>query len=186
MKKMNRLIEPAKILFLIAFALIFLMGCGISNSNSPAPALASANETSAPDQNSNLDLGSSSFDVNVSIRYKIILDKKVEKADPNIIRAARQAMFDYDANNARLSHYNGYSVYYDILVLDVIDKGKNAWEVRYRDFQHSDNNFQDGYTDLGSYTYPYSVVAVSKKDTGEFVGTLHNPGGPLIRIGETY
>jgi hypothetical protein len=116
------------------------------------------------------------YDVSVSIQYFITLDDKVKDTDPNIIRAARQGMFDYDANNAHHAHYAGYSVSYDIDIFKVDQKDAGTWDVRFHEKQTGDAGYPDG----------YSLVTVTKQQTGVYVGTIVNPGGPMIRGDETY
>lgn len=116
------------------------------------------------------------YDVSVSIQYRITLDDSVKNTDPNIIRAARQGMFDYDAGNAHHAHYQGYAVEYDILIFEVDQKDSNTWEVRFREKQPGDAAYPDG----------YSFVTVTKQASGVYVGDIINPGGPMSRGDETY
>jgi hypothetical protein len=121
-----------------------------------------------------------SYDINVSIKYKIFLGEKVKKVDTNIIKAARQGLFYNDCSNARFSHYNGYSVSYDVLIFDIKEVGKNAWTVYFKEKQHGQKDY------IGYTNGAYSVVNVEKDKSGAYRGYIINPGGPMLRGGETY
>ena len=120
---------------------------------------------------------SHSYDINVSINCKIALDDKVKGVNPNIIRATRQALFNYDCNNAMFWHYNGFSRNYYILIFDVKEISKDTWAVKF----HQKQNKSDKYDKDG-----YSFTNVVKQNSGVFIGRIDNPGGPNIDYGETY
>lgn len=126
---------------------------------------------------SNLTNDSDSFDVNVSIHIKVTLDDKVKGVDPNIIRATRQALFDWDCEAAKLRHYNGYSTNHYIYIFDVIEKGNDTWEVRFREKEKESDN----YNMVG-----YKFATVKKQASGSYEGYIVNPGGPMIKGDETY
>jgi len=106
---------------------------------------------------------SNSFDVNVSIKYNIHLDDKVKDANPNIIKATRQAMFDADCDFARLQHYNGYSVNNDVLIFDVKEKGTDTWEVDFYEKKSEDKEYN---------TIGYCVADVTKQKDGTYIGGM--------------
>lgn len=61
-------------------------------------------------------------------------------------------------------------------IFEVDQKDANTWEVRFHEKQAGDAGYPDG----------YSLVTVTKQQTGVYVGTIINPGGPMIRGDETY
>jgi hypothetical protein len=135
---------------------------------------AAAASTNKP---SNKDNGTNSFDINVKISCKVTLDTKVKGTNPDIIKAARQAIFDNDCYFARFSHYNGYTVNNDIYIFEVNKTDNNTWKVKFRMKPHdSDSYDKDG----------YCLATVEKQKTGSFKGYIVNSGGPMIRADETY
>lgn len=120
---------------------------------------------------------SDSYDINVTINCKITLDDKVKGVNPNIIRATRQALFNYDCNNAMFWHYNGFSRNYYILIFDIKEISKDTWVVKF----HQKQNKSDKYDTDG-----YSFANVVKQKSGVYIGRIDNPGGPKIDYGETY
>lgn len=125
---------------------------------------------------SNQNTDTNSFDVDVKISYKITLDDKVKKINSNIIKAARQAIFDSDCGNAKFSHYN-YSMEKDIYIFEVNEAGSNIWQVKF--WEKAQNEIS--YNKTG-----YCSATVEKQKTGSFRGYMVNPGGPCIRGDETY
>jgi hypothetical protein len=132
---------------------------------------------SAVDLKSKIVGKSDSYDINVTINCKIALDDKVKGVNPNIIRATRQALFNYDCNNAMFWHYNGFTRNYYILIFDVKEISKDTWAVKF----HQKQNKSDKYDTDG-----YSFAMVVKQKSGVFIGRIDNPGGPKIDYGETY
>ncbi|MDP4182820.1 MAG: hypothetical protein Q8942_17260 [Bacillota bacterium] len=126
---------------------------------------------------SNDDTEISSFDVNVNIKYNVILDKAVKGTNPNIIRATRQAIFDYDCNNSKFVHYN-YSADYEVYIFKVIQTGEKTWEVRFREKPNGAASYND--------RDEYSCVSVEKQASGSFIGSIAQPDEPCIKYGETY
>lgn len=126
---------------------------------------------------SDRDASSDSLDINVNINYRVTLDDKVKGVNINIIKAARQAIFDYDCSNAKFSHYNGYLIENDVYIFDIAETDKNIWEVKFWEKpQSSDTCNKEG----------YCFATVEKQKSGSFKGYIVNPGGPLIRGDETY
>lgn len=153
-----------KIFFLIfTIFLIELFGVG-------------ANNTSVYAVNTSHKLNKNSYNIDVRIHYSITLDDKVKNVNPNIIKATRQAIFDYDSNNAKFSHYK-YSRNNDIYIFKVNKIGSNTWKVKYWVKQHS----IDKYNKNG-----YCFVTVEKQKSGSFKGSIINSGGPCIKGEETY
>lgn len=72
--------------------------CNVISNNSSESITTLASNNEANDNNSDID----TYDVNVSISYRIILADKVKGVNPNIIKAARQGLYDYDCNNAKI------------------------------------------------------------------------------------
>ncbi|MHC6180289.1 hypothetical protein ACYUJ6_10605 [Clostridium sp. JNZ X4-2] len=74
-----------------------------------------------------------SFDISVSINYKITIDDNIKKTNPNIIKATKQAIFDTDCYFAKLQHYNRYFKDNDIFIFNVKKTGENTWEVDFKE-----------------------------------------------------
>ncbi|HEX9060163.1 MAG TPA: hypothetical protein VF941_08275 [Clostridia bacterium] len=117
-----------------------------------------------------------SYDVDVSIKYKIELEDKVKKTNPNIIKAAREAIFLTDCEFSKLQHYNGYKRQGFIDIFEVIEQGKNSWEVRYRLKEKE----SDKYDDQG-----YCSVNVEKQETGSYKGFIVH-SWPAVKDDETF
>ncbi|MDP4144949.1 MAG: hypothetical protein Q8936_10790 [Bacillota bacterium] len=123
----------------------------------------------------NKDNTANSFDVDVKINYKITLDNKVKGVNPNIIKAARQGIFDADIYHARIFHYNR-STSNDIYIFEVNDKGNNTWEILFREKKQTDASYD---------TNGYSLVTVEKQKSGSFRGYIIG-SSPDIRDDETF
>lgn len=119
-----------------------------------------------------------SFNVNVNIVYNITVSDKLKNAKIGIIRAARKAMFDFDCNNAKYQHYNGYSVSYDVYIFNIIEINKSSWEVRFWEKPKGVGEYDKN----GGYHSAY----VKREKTGEYIGYISNPGGMEEHEGETY
>ncbi len=118
-----------------------------------------------------------SFDINVQINYRVTIDKNIKEINPNIVRATRQAVFDYECSNAKFSHYNGFIINHDICIFEVNETGKNTWQVKFWEKpQNSDSYIKDG----------FCSATVDKQDSGSYKGYVINSGGPMIRGDETY
>ena len=143
-----------------------------SNSNKQTYLGSSRNNTPHQINDDESDL----FDVNVSINVKVTLDDKVKGVKPNIIRATRQALFDRDCDLAKFSHYNGYSRNYYINIFDVIDKGNDTWEVRFRE-KEKESDFYD--------YRGYSIAEVKRDNSGSYQGTISG-SRPCMQEGETF
>ncbi len=178
-----------KILLAVVPLIIAVTLAVFSADNTPPPqntaAAASVNSQSksVPDELPGKDVSSDSansqesFDIKVGINYKITLDDKVKAVDTNIIKAARQEIFDYASYNAKFSHYNGYIINNDVYIFEVAETGKYTWEVRFWEKQQdSDYYNKDG----------YCFATVEKQKSGSFKGYIINPGGPMVRGDETY
>lgn len=116
------------------------------------------------------------YDVSVSISYQITLADGVKNTDPNIIRAARQGMYDWDSAAARLFHYQ-YAMSHDVLIFEVDQKDANTWRVLFHEKEPNEAAYP---------TDGYSVVVVEKQASGAYSGVIINPGGPMVRGDETY
>lgn len=152
-----------KIFLIFIILLIELFGVG-------------ANKTSAHAVNTTYNINKNSYNIDVRIHYSITLDDKVKSVNPNIIKATRQAIFNYDSNNAKFSHYK-YSRNHDIYIFKVNKIGSNTWIVRYWEKQHSIHKYNKN---------GYCYVTVEKQKSGSFKGSIINPGGPCIKGDETY
>jgi hypothetical protein len=108
------------------------------------------------------------FDVSVQINIKVILNEKVKDTNPNIVRAARQALFTMYCDRAKFSHYNNYNINDTMKISEVIAKGNAEWEVRFNETENS-----------------YSFVTVNKQKGGNYVGSIVY-GNPFEPLGETY
>lgn len=173
MKELYRAVSVAAVLAIV----VVLASCTVLAG--PAKSVGSPAATSQPTAATTPapEAASGPFDVNVSIVYRITLDDKVKDTDPNIIRAARQAMFDFDSNNAHHAHYRGYSVNYDFEIFEVDKQASDTWEVR----------FWEKTQDMPDYTRDgYCFATVTKQPSGSYVGSMINPGGLMIRGDETY
>lgn len=104
-----------------------------------------------------------SYDVDVSIKYKVELEDKVKNTNPNIIKAAREAIFLTDCEFSKLQHYNGYRRQGFIDIFEVIEDGNNSWEVRYR-VKEKESDKYDGQF--------YCSAFVEKQETGSYKGFI--------------
>lgn len=177
--------ERLNLLILLAFILLTFTSCNDKKDLKIQSAMVSdssieaqsnmASDFSIETLNRNTD--TDSFDINVQINYRVSLDKKIKEINPNIIRATRQAIFDYDCSNAKFSHYNGFIINNDICIFEVNETSKNTWQVKFWEKpQNSDSYIKDG----------FCFATVEKQDSGSFKGHIINPGGPMIRGDETY
>lgn len=131
-------------------------------------------------QEEDLNADNTSFDINVSIKYKVEVDEKLKGINPNIIKATRQAIFDYDSSNAKFFHYKRFNMDNQILIFDIKERGKDTWEVGYKEKIHTDK----GYEDCTSSGYCFATV--EKQKSGSYYGYIVNSGGPCIKGDETY
>ncbi|OPX45061.1 hypothetical protein CLHUN_12930 [Ruminiclostridium hungatei] len=183
--KKCRCIERLSLLLLLMLILFTFVACNDKNDLKIENNMASdssietqghaASDSSIETLNQNT--GTDSFDINVQINYRVTIDKNIKEINPNIIRATRQAIFDYDCSNAKFSHYNGVIINNDICVFEVNETGKNTWQVKFWEKpQNSDLYNKDG----------FCFATVEKQDSGSYKGYVINPGGPVIRGDETY
>lgn len=112
-----------------------------------------------------------SFDVSVDINIKVNLSDNVKNVNPNIIKAARAALFGLYRDSAKFAHYNEYKVNEQMNIFEVKEAGKDVWEVRF----HGKDNDGPG----------YSLVTVNKEASGSYVGYIHH-SSPLIKGDETF
>jgi hypothetical protein len=116
------------------------------------------------------------FDINVSIKFHIILADKVRGVNPDIIKASRQAIYDYYCSEAKFSHYNGFSVDNDMLIFDIKEIKNNTWGVYFHEKSKEDKTYPMG----------YSFLTVEKLQSGSYKGYVSPHGSPLNRVNETY
>ncbi len=110
-----KLIRLNKTIAATLIVIVILTGCSSSKTDDAQQNVVETNINEEVNENPNED----TFDVNVGIYFSITLDDKVKGVDYNIIKATRQAMFDYYCYNAKFSHYDGYSVTGDVVIMDV-------------------------------------------------------------------
>jgi len=115
-----------------------------------------------------------------SVKYEIDIDKDLNNTNPNIAKAVRQALFDYDCSNAKYFHYYGYHMDYIILIYDVKKIAVNKWGVSFKEKIHTAKGYEDT-ADKGS-----CYVTVTKQKSGMYTGYMFNPGGPAGSESETY
>lgn len=116
------------------------------------------------------------FDINVSIKFHIILANKVRWVNPNIIRASRQAIYDYYSSEAKFCHFNGFYINNDMLIFDIKEIKDNTWGVYFHVKAKEDKNYPGG----------YSFLTVEKLQSGSYKGHIVQHGSPSIRGNETY
>ena len=83
---------------------------------------------------------SDSFDVNVHINIKVELDENLKNVNPGIIKAAREAMFNYHCDMAKYVHYDGYEVNKFVNIFNIEQKDNVNWEVKYRVKQNENDS----------------------------------------------
>jgi hypothetical protein len=156
------------ILFISAFliALTTFTGCVSKKNNAQVAVI--ENQSKAPNS---LDISNTLFDINISINVSVKLDDSVKDVNPNIIKAARTAVFNFHCDRAKLVHYNGYVVKEQMNIFEVKEIGKDSWEVKY--------NIEDTPTD------GYHSVTVNKENSGRYVGSMFY-SSPNIRGDETF
>ena len=106
-----------------------------------------------------------------SVKYEIDVDQSLKDINPNIIKAVRQALFDYDCSNAKYFHYYGYHMDYKILIFDIKKIDVNKWGVSFREKTHT----AKGYVDTAEKGYCY--ITVTKQKSGNYNGYMFNPSG---------
>lgn len=161
---------------LLLMVMIILATCtsrSVYNSTGSQKSIAIA----AAAEPSKQDISSDSFDIHVNISYQITLDDKVKAVNPNIIKATRQAIFDYDCNDAKFYHYNGFSINNDVYIFEVNQTSIRTWEVKFWVKPQNSNSYNKN---------GYSFATVEEQKSGSFLGSIMNPGGPIIRAGETF
>lgn len=169
LKNKFRLVKTFKILIIALFALSTLI---LSNNLEHASAYQKTNKTM--NQQSNIQ----SFDVNVSINYKISITPNLKGVNPNIIKAARQGLFDWDCDNAKYFHYNGYSKNEEILIFDVVKINDISWGVHFWVKEKGEKDFSRNKNE-------YSAARVDKQKDGSYKGYVFS-SKPAQRVGETY
>lgn len=108
------------------------------------------------------------FDVNVKISIRVILDGRVKNINPDIIRAARQALFSMYVDRAKFAHYNNFDINDTMKIAEVTYRGNSRWDVIF----NKDN-------------ISYSLVTVEKQQDGSYKGYIVY-GNPCMRVGVTY
>ena len=116
------------------------------------------------------------YDINVDINYKVILDDDVKDVNPNIIKAVRHAVIDNDVFFAMLKHYIDYSINMDIYIYDVKEMGKDKWEVDFWTKEPSDAEYDKS---------TYQFATVEKEKSGSYIGYIFH-SSPLQLGDETY
>lgn len=71
------------------------------------------------------------FDVSVSIEIVVVISDSVAIKNPDLIRAARAAVFRYDVARAMYQHYSGYAVKEEMRITEIKQTGDSAWSVEY-------------------------------------------------------
>jgi len=168
--KQYKSISKSKILLLALISLVTMIGCNFPKGNKVQSSAVVENENKSSTKTSS----ESSFNVDVSITYRVFLDDKVKNVDPNIIKAARTGIFNSDCDFAKFVHYNGYFKNLDILIYDVIGSDSD-WEVHYRVKT----------PDLASYGTNYSIVYVKKEKSGSYTGIMNRPS-TFVPADETF
>lgn len=170
-KKYCKLIRLNKTIASTLIIIVILTACSISKSDDSQRNVVETSINEAVNKNSNAD----TFNVNVGIYFSITLDDKVKGVNSNIIRATRQAMFDYYCYYAKFSHYDGYSITGDVVIMDVKETKKDTWQVEFVP-KNGPTNYPNG----------YSVVIVEKQKSGSYKGIMPLHGSPMVRGDETY
>lgn len=116
------------------------------------------------------------YDINVDINYKVILDDDVKDVNPNIIKAVRHAVIDNNVFFAMLKHYIDYSINMDIYIYDVKETGKDNWEVDFWTKEPSDAEYDKS---------TYQFATVEKEKSGSYIGYIFHSSS--LQLGdETY
>ena len=156
------------ILFISAFiiALTTFTGCVSKKDNTQVAVIENQSKAS-----NSSDISTTSFDVNVSINISVKLDDSVMDVNPNVIKAARAAVFNFHCDRAKLVHYDGYVITEQMNIYEVKEIGKDSWEVKY----HGED----------TPTNSYHFVTVSKEKSGSYVGSMLY-SSPAQRGDETF
>ena len=163
-EKYCRLIRLNKVIASTLILIVTLTAYSISKSDASQRNIIETNINEPISQNANTD----KLNIDVGVYFSITIDDKVKGVDPNIIRATRQAMFDYYCNNAKLSQYDGYLIRGDVVIMDVKKTKKDTWEV---DFVPKNQT--------ANYPNGYSAVSVEKQKTGSYKGVMIHQGNPM-------
>lgn len=138
--------------------------------------LTSAINKSGTSIEENQSLNSDSFDINVSLKYKINIDDRIKGINTNIVKSTRQAIFDADCDFVKIQHYNGYAVNNDVLIFDVKEIEMDTWEVDFYEKKSDEKEYN---------TIGYSFATVEKQKDGSYKGKITH-SSPAILGGETY
>lgn len=148
------------IVYTVLITMIFVTITGCVSNNTKETEIANSKNTD-----------STSFDINVSINISVKLADNLKNINPNIIKAARTALFNFYCDRAKFVHYNGFCVSEKMDIFKVKQLGENSWEVKYRGSDTPDNC--------------YSSITVRKENTGSYKGYMVY-SSPCLRGDETF
>lgn len=114
------------------------------------------------------------YNIRMSLQINVSLDKALSDVDPNIIRAARAALYVDETATAKYDHYNKVTKE-DVRFIEVTERRKGAWEVKYWAKPANQKQFDTRF---------YATVTVEQQSNGRFVGyTVRSAPADL---GQTY